>query len=124
MKTAFVLLTVLITFSCAKTVDKVSDQKPSPSPLPSIAQWPASPTPVIPKDGEYNGKGVITKLNVEQASVEIDHEEIPDVMPPMRMEFFVSDKKMLDGLKEGDRVDFVLRYKHPTETIINITKIK
>ena len=45
-------------------------------------------------------------------------------MPPMIMEFFVSEKKMLDGLKVGDKVDFVLRYKHPGETIVKITKAK
>ena len=27
-----------------------------------------------------------------------------------------------DGLKAGDEVDFVLRYQHPTETIVKITK--
>ena len=42
----------------------------------------------------------------------------------MRMEFFVTDKKMLDGLTVGDKVDFVLRYKHPTETIVKISKPK
>lgn len=87
----------------------------SPTPLPSLT---------IPKDGDYPSKGVVTKIAVETGSIELNHEDIPGVMPPMLMEFFVSDKKMLEGLKVGDKVDFVLRYKHPTETIIEIKKEK
>ena len=43
-------------------------------------------------------------------------------MPAMIMQINVSDKAILDGIKVGDQVDFVLRYKHPTETIVKITK--
>lgn len=88
----------------------------------------ASPTPVptteIPKDGDHPGQGVVTKIDTKLGSVELKHGDIPGVMPAMQMEFFVSDKKILDGLKVGDNVDFVLRYKHPTETIVQITKAK
>lgn len=87
----------------------------SPTPLPSVS---------IPKDGDYPAKGVVTKINLQTDSIELNHEDIPGVMPPMTMEFFVSDKKLLEGIKVGDRVDFVLQYKHPTETIISITKTK
>jgi Cu/Ag efflux protein CusF len=40
------------------------------------------------------------------------------------MEFFVSDKKLFQGLTNGDAVDFTLRYKDGQETIIAITKAK
>lgn len=90
-------------------------------PVSAISPTPA-PTAVIPKDGDYNAKGVVTKLDLEQGSIELDHEEIKDMMPAMKMEFFVADKKILDGLKVGDKVDFVLRYKNPTETIVSIKK--
>ena len=43
-------------------------------------------------------------------------------MPPMQMEFFVSDKSLLKDLKVGDKVDFVVEYKHPTEKIVSIKK--
>jgi len=96
-----------------------------PTPLPSIAA-PTSPTPSstrsIPKDGDYNGKGVVTKIDLKLGSVEVDHEEIKDMMSAMKMEFFVSDKKLLDGLKVGDKINFVVRYKDPTETIVDIKK--
>ena len=54
----------------------------------------------------------------------MDHEEIPDAMPAMQMEFFVSDKAILNGLKLGDEVNFTLRYNSGQETIIAISKIK
>src|SRR3954451_16910471 len=84
----------------------------------------ASPTPIpkasVPKNGDYNGKGVVTKIDPDGGSIGLDHEEIKDMMPAMQMEFFVSDKNLLKGLKIGDKVDFVVRYKDPTETIVDI----
>lgn len=84
------------------------------------------PTATQPQvaNGDYPGKGKVTKINLELGSVEMDHEEIVGVMPAMRMEFYVSDKKMLDGLNVGDAVDFTLRYKDHTETVVGISKAK
>ena len=90
----------------------------------AVATPTPAPTVSIPKDGDYKSKGIVTKINLENGSIELNHEDIPGVMPPMLMEFYVSDKKMLQGLKVDDKVDFVLRYKHPTETIVSITKEK
>jgi len=77
-----------------------------------------------PKDGNYPGRGKITKINTELGSVELDHQEIVGVMPAMIMEFFVKDKALLNGLAVGDDVEFTLEYKHPSETIVGITKVK
>ena len=121
MKTPLLILTLLsalATVACgpAQTANNKSIANRT---LPTPA-----PTSVMATDGDYPAKGVVKKVNVEQGSIELDHEDIPGLMPPMVMEFFVTDKTMLDGLKVGDRVDFVLRYKRPTETIIKITKAK
>ena len=118
MKSKSVLsVALLATFLCS------CESKPPAN--PSIAA-PTSHTPVptasVPKNGDYNGKGVVTKINIDLGSVELDHEEIKDMMPAMKMEFFVSDKKLLNNLKVGDKVDFVVRYKDPTETIVDIKK--
>ena len=120
-------LIVFITFMAAVSLAcTAANNSPASSPKPAAKASP-SPTPVptstVPKNGDYDGKGVVTKINLEMGSVEMDHEEIKGVMPPMRMEFFVSDKKMLDGLKIGDKVDFVLRYKDHTETVVQIKKV-
>lgn len=101
----------------------------TPRPSPSASAVAVSPTPAAtsstPKNGDYPGKGVVTKINLQnEGSVEIDHEEIKGVMPPMRMEFYVSDKKILDRISIGDKVDFTLRYKDHTETIVDIKKAK
>ena len=66
----------------------------------------------------------MTKINMELGSVELDHEETVGVMPPMIMEFYVKEKALLDGLKVGDHVDFVLEQKHPAETIVAIKKLQ
>jgi len=72
----------------------------------------------------YTGRGNVTKIDMKLGSVELDQEEITGVMPAMKMELYVSDKAMINGLKAGDQVDFILRYKHPTETIVKIEKSK
>lgn len=103
-------------------------------PPPNTTERPAqktvsSPTPAptampTPKNGDYPGKGKITKITNEPGSVELDHKEIVGVMPPMLMEFYVTDKAMLKGLSVGDDVNFMLRYKDGQETISKIEKAK
>ena len=77
-----------------------------------------------PKIKTANGTGIITKINLEIGSVELDHEEIKGLMSKMIMEFYVSDVKMLEKLKVGDKVDFVLEDNAGVEQIINIKKSK
>lgn len=115
------ILLVLLGLACEK-----SNNKPAKSTVKTqpTATQTAAPTASMPKDGDYPGKGKVTKINNELGSVELDHEEIVGVMPRMLMEFFVSDKSMLRGLSVGDQVDFVLRHKGNTETIVKITKAK
>ncbi|MFN0277055.1 MAG: copper-binding protein [Pyrinomonadaceae bacterium] len=92
----------------------------------AVQQNTSTPVAVstVPKDGNYPGRGKVTKINMELGSVELDHEEIVGVMPPMIMEFYVKEKALLDSVKVGDNVEFVLEYKHPAETIVSITKRK
>ena len=88
----------------------------------------ASPSPAIAADKSkiktFDGTGAVTKINLEIGSVELDHEEIKGLMPAMQMEFYVSDKKMLEKLKVGDKVDFILEDNAGAEQIINIKKSK
>lgn len=85
-----------------------------PSPVPTNTQA---------KDGDYQAKGKITKIDNNLGSVELDHEEIPGLMPKMVMEFFVADKAMLKEISVGDNVDFVIKYDKGTETITSIKKL-
>jgi Cu/Ag efflux protein CusF len=81
------------------------------------------PTASVPKNGDYTGRGVVKSVDMEAGTVGIDHEEIKDMMPPMNMIFNTKDKSILIGIKVGDRVEFVLEYKHPTEIVKSIKKI-
>ncbi len=70
-----------------------------------------------------DGTGSVTKINTEIGSVGLDHDEIKGVMPAMEgMEFYVSDVKLLDQLKVGDKVDFTLEDNAGAERIISIRK--
>ena len=115
IQSAFLLLSLLGLCAC------VSKPAVNMNPSPAATVTPV-PTASTPKNGDYDAKGSVTKINLEAGSVEVDHEDIKDLMPKMLMEFFVSDKKMLDGLKVGDKIDFVIRYKDHTETIVSIKK--
>ena len=126
MKSISVLsVAFLAIFLCSCGANPTANNATAAKPAQSIAANSSPtplPTPSVPKDGDYDGKGVVTKIDLKLGSVELDHEEIKDMMPAMRMEFFVSDKKLLNGLNVGDKVDFVIRYKDPTETIVSIKR--
>jgi Cu/Ag efflux protein CusF len=125
MKINFVFVAVCALAGVSCSSPSVTNNGAAPQAGTALTSSPSPvPTTMTPKNGDYDGKGVVTKINLELGSVEMDHEDIPGVMPPMRMEFYVTDKKTLDGLKVGDKVDFVLRYKDHTETIVDIKKSK
>ncbi len=111
---------LLLLASCA---EKSANINSKPTVTTVVTPSPVASQPVS-KNGDYPGKGKVSKIDLKLGSVEMDHEEIVGVMPPMRMEFFVSDKKLLDGLSVGDKVDFILRYKDGTEILIDIKKAK
>ena len=98
----------LLNLSCGKT-----DIKPANAAADNHAT--PFPPPATPKDGNYNGKGTVTKINLDLVSVELNHENIEGLMPAMQMEFYVTDKVLLKGLTIGDRalaegaVEFKLR---------------
>lgn len=57
----------------------------------------------------YHGVGVVKSIKAtERPSIEIDHEDIPDLMPAMTMEFFVKDKSLLEDINPGDRIKFTM----------------
>jgi Cu/Ag efflux protein CusF len=118
MKTIFFLFAALFMWSCGQSASHNHN---------SSAPGAATPVPTasIPKDGDYPGKGVVTKVDIEAGWVEIDHEPIEEVMPQkMKMMFNVEDKSILKGISAGDKVDFVLEYKHPKDTVKSIKKIQ
>ena len=86
------------------------------------APAPTEPPPI--KDGNYNGKGTVYKIDLNLGSVGLNHDDIVGLMPAMQMEFYVTDKALLKGLALGDKVDFVIVYKGGRETINSIKKTR
>ena len=112
--------------ACGSTATNVTVKdtaKPAPTAVPTANAAPV-PTASVPKNGDYTGKGKVTKIDVESRAVELDHQEIKGVMPAMKMEFFVIDPALLNGVAVGDSVDFTLRYKDGQEIITTLAKAK
>ena len=116
-KFTFVALITALLSSCGSSPTNTRSSSPATSPTPV-------PTAVVPRNGDYPGRGKVLKVNNELGSVELDHEEIVGVMPAMIMEFYVSEKPILKNVAVGDTVDFTLRYRDGQETIVAISKAK
>src|SRR5262245_45281672 len=104
---------VLIALSLSLACERKVAQPPAPPDSPSAAQpaGPAAPAaPAAPEIKQYDGVGVITKVDTNIGSVELNHEEIKGLMPAMTMEWYLKDRKMLAGLKVGAKVDFTIEY--------------
>jgi Cu/Ag efflux protein CusF len=115
--------------SAPETKPQNKPQNARPTQTSSATPAPATPANAAPTSTpdrfriqNYNGRGTVTKINLEMVSVELNHEEIEGLMPAMRMEFFVKEKTELEKLSVGDKVEFVLEYNAGAETIIRIKK--
>jgi Cu/Ag efflux protein CusF len=70
----------------------------------------------------YHARGVVKRIDPQRPSIELDHEEIPGLMPAMTMEFYVDNAGLLNGLKPGDRIDFTIENSVGGLKITGITK--
>jgi Cu/Ag efflux protein CusF len=107
----------------------VSCRQPSPtakdtvSPTPSIAATPVQyPSPIIGKT--YRSRGVVKIINLKEGWIEIDHEDIPGLMPAMEMEFWVKEQSLLGQARVGDRVDFGVVETGKGEYLTELTKAR
>lgn len=59
--------------------------------------------------GLVSGKGVVLKVDRDNATVKINHEPIPALdWPRMTMPFRLKERTLADQVKEGDKVEFFL----------------
>jgi Cu/Ag efflux protein CusF len=112
-------LLALVTFGCTRNT---RDAKPSPSPTPVNLTPIAVPSPVIGKP--YPGRGVVKFINKKEGWIEIDHEEIKDLMPPMIMEWTLKKPAQLNTVKVGDKVEFIVVETGKAQIITDIKKAK
>jgi protein SCO1/2 len=54
----------------------------------------------------YKTRGTVKSFGGDRKSVKIAHEDVPGYMKAMTMSFAVASPNELDGLHEGDAVDF------------------
>jgi protein SCO1/2 len=54
----------------------------------------------------YRGVGVVEEIDKDTATIQINHEDIPDLMPAMSMPFTAKDRSLLDSISVGDQVEF------------------
>jgi Cu(I)/Ag(I) efflux system protein CusF len=73
--------------------------------------------------GLVSGKGVVLKVNRDNATVKINHEPIPALdWPRMTMPFRLKESALADQVKEGDSVEFFLEKSGPDYVIVKWRK--
>jgi len=100
------VVTALTLSSCRAEPGKTIASNPTPQPAHTIDPLLGFPPAVLGKP--YPGSGTVKIVNRKEGWVEIDHGEIKDLMPAMEMEFWVRDSSLMDGVRVGDKVDFVV----------------
>jgi Cu/Ag efflux protein CusF len=124
LKTAAMLIGLLSVFVTIVSCRSQSPSQVAPQPSPTIPNLKpiAVPSPVIGKP--YPGVGVVLLINKKEGWIEIDHEEIVGLMPPMVMEWHVKDPALLNRVKVGDKIDFVVVETGSGEIITDLNKIQ
>jgi len=74
------------------------------------------------KAKRYDAKGVIKGFTEGKKAVNIAHEDIPDFMKAMTMPFDLQSPSQVDGLKEGDAVDFSFTEENGGKLLIQSIK--
>lgn len=114
-----ILLALL--FGACRHTQAPAEKTPTPTPQAAIAKNPLGvPSPIL--NHPYQGTGVITIINRKEGWVEINHEEIKGLMPPMEMEYWVKSRSLPNNVKVGDRVDFVVVETPKGEYVTQIRK--
>jgi Cu(I)/Ag(I) efflux system protein CusF len=70
----------------------------------------------------HHGTGTIKSLDATVPSIEIEHGDIPGLMPAMKMEFHVQNKSLLQGLKAGEQIEFTIENGVEGMKIVEIRK--
>ncbi len=95
---------------------------PTPKPTATLTVAPNDNSVSKSKYKNYTVRGVVKKIDAANNSIIIDHEDIADYMVAMEMPFPVVNRKILDGIKVGDKITFVLETGVGVERIISIRK--
>lgn len=68
-------------------------------------------------------QGQVTRIDMSTGKVTIRHGEIKSIdMPPMTMVFTATPKSILEGLKVGDKIDFVAAQENDIMIVKKVVK--
>jgi Cu/Ag efflux protein CusF len=80
------------------------------------------PAASAPGDVVYPVRGIVKAIASDRRSITIDHEEIPDFMDAMEMEFTVPDPAVLQGIEAGAYVEGLMRRRGRSLDITRLAK--
>lgn len=96
--TFFTLLAAVLFVGCGANNDRAQNGASTETNAPAVSDSSRIQT--------FPVKGVVKKLELNDQTVSIQHEEIPNYMPAMTMPFNVKDTNQLKGLAPGDAIRF------------------
>ena len=105
------LVTVLVVASLAVGALTGCSQPQAPASPPQVGMSPATVpgSPGGQASASHKARGTIKAITADRLSVTIDHGAIPSIpMEPMSMDYKMKTARVLEGIKAGDSVDFVL----------------
>jgi protein SCO1/2 len=70
----------------------------------------------------YDAMGVIQHISSDRHLVTIHHQAIPGYIMEMTMDFPVHDEHLLDGLEEGDQINFTLKVANDDAWVAGISR--
>lgn len=116
----FLILLAALSVSCRRqpSVEKATD------PPTKADVNKSAPQPVVIVGKPYPGTGVITIINLKEGWVEINHEAIEGLMPAMQTEWSVKDKSLLQNVRVGDKVHFVVVETGKGEIITELKRVE
>jgi Cu/Ag efflux protein CusF len=114
------VLFIAVVSICCKQQSQIQSATPSASSTPVNLAPLSAASPIIGKP--YPGRGIVKLINRQEGWIEIDHEEIVGLMPPMEMEWFVEKKSLLNNVKVGDKVNFTVVETGKGEIITELRK--
>ena len=69
----------------------------------------------------FRGRGIVRGIYSDRGEVLVEHGTIPGLMMAMTMMFSVADPQLLNGLNEGDAIDFSLRVLEGSHEILSLS---
>ena len=85
-------------------------------------QEPKETSEVIAKT--YDAVGQVVSIDLDNSTVTIAHQDIPDFMSAMTMGYQIKDTTLLQGIQPQDSVQFELTVSGDEMWISNITKME